>query len=155
MFAWKRFALLFLLVALAGGGVWVLRNEDPELKRFLPKCVLHRATGLHCPGCGGTRAAHALVHGDWRSAVWWNPLLIVGAPLMLGAVYWDKRARRAGRPGIRRLSLTILILVLGFCAVRNLPHPSRGWLAPRAEAPTFDGAQPEGGAWEPPPEAHP
>ncbi|MGN1205636.1 MAG: DUF2752 domain-containing protein [Eubacterium sp.] len=32
--------------------------------RWLPPCLFHLVTGLPCPGCGGTRAFVALLHGD-------------------------------------------------------------------------------------------
>ena len=36
---------------------------------FLPGCYLYRLTGYYCPGCGGTRAIRALMHGHVLSGL--------------------------------------------------------------------------------------
>lgn len=50
---------------------------DPVTTWFYPPCVFNLLTGLLCPGCGGTRALHALLHGDVAAAFAFNPLLFV------------------------------------------------------------------------------
>ena len=50
---------------------------DPVTTWFYPPCVFNLLTGLLCPGCGGTRALHARVHGDVGAAFAFNPLLFV------------------------------------------------------------------------------
>ena len=50
---------------------------DPVTTWFYPPCVFNLLTGLLCPGCGGTRALHALLHGDVAGAFAFNPLLFV------------------------------------------------------------------------------
>jgi hypothetical protein len=48
-------------------------------------CVIRRATGRPCPGCGMTRALSRLAHGDLRGAWRHNPRVVVVAPLLIGA----------------------------------------------------------------------
>jgi len=50
---------------------------DPKMSGWLPQCPLHEFTGLYCPGCGLTRAAHQLAHGHVRAALAVNPLALV------------------------------------------------------------------------------
>ncbi len=40
-------------------------------------CMFHRLTGLSCPGCGGTRAMAALLMGQWKQALQYNPLILL------------------------------------------------------------------------------
>ena len=49
-------------------------------------CLFHTLTGFYCPGCGGTRAAAALLHGKILTAVLLHPLvpfLAVSVPTLL------------------------------------------------------------------------
>lgn len=41
-----------------------------------PPCTFHEITGLSCPGCGGTRAFIALLHGDIMKCIYYYPPLL-------------------------------------------------------------------------------
>ena len=69
--AW-RIASLFTLGVI---GAWVLYTYPPVTSGFYPQCVFRQATGLDCPGCGITRALHALLHGRVGEAFRFNPML--------------------------------------------------------------------------------
>lgn len=45
-------------------------------------CVFNKQTGWLCPGCGGQRAIHALLHGDFIEAFQLNPLIYILLPLL-------------------------------------------------------------------------
>ncbi|GGV67697.1 DUF2752 domain-containing protein [Streptomyces griseoloalbus] len=120
-----------VLAAVAGAFAYV-GTVDPNEAGHYPVCPLLRLTGLYCPGCGGLRSAHAVVHGDLLAALQAN------APAVLGYVgfaalwtVWVVRAVR-GRPlridppPVLLWSLGALLLV--FTVVRNLPFG--GWLHP-------------------------
>ncbi len=49
----------------------------------LPLCTLHRLTGLYCPFCGATRAAHYFLEGRVAEAFAANPLVLFAVPLFL------------------------------------------------------------------------
>ncbi|MEI7730719.1 MAG: DUF2752 domain-containing protein [Verrucomicrobiota bacterium] len=66
-----------LLVAL-GGFYWL----DPTQHAIFPPCLFHKLTGWNCPGCGGQRALHQLLHGNVAAAFWLNPMLFLLTPLM-------------------------------------------------------------------------
>ena len=52
-------------------------------------CLLASTTGLPCPGCGGTRAFMALIHGEVLESVIYHPLLIpVAVILGINFVLW-------------------------------------------------------------------
>ena len=42
---------------------------------FLTECPFHAAAGLYCPGCGGSRAAAALLSGDVVQSFLLHPLV--------------------------------------------------------------------------------
>lgn len=47
----------------------------------LTPCLLHQASGIPCPLCGGTTASFFLVTGRIRDALLANPLVTVAIPL--------------------------------------------------------------------------
>jgi hypothetical protein len=98
---------------------------DPNTSTLFPQCPLHAATGLDCPGCGATRATHALLHGDLTGALDHNALFVLALPLILLAmVNWFLRAAGRDVRPIRWsnwMTWVALVAVLGFFLVRNLP----------------------------------
>jgi hypothetical protein len=52
----------------------------------LPFCPMASVLGVPCPGCGLTRATLALAHGDLKHALELHPLVLVLAPLFIGAL---------------------------------------------------------------------
>ena len=55
---------------------------DPSQYLLVPKCPVKMLTGLDCPGCGFQRALHALLHGQLREAVAFNPFLLFALPIV-------------------------------------------------------------------------
>ena len=107
-------------------GVAVLFQFDPARHAFYPTCVFHRVTGWNCPGCGGLRATHHLLHGDVAVAFGFNALVVLGAPVVLTLaarwlwVYWRGR-RVPPRPVATFWIWGLLAVMVGFGIVRNLP----------------------------------
>lgn len=114
------------------GGVAVLRALDPNAGGLWP-CAFHAITGLHCPGCGLTRALHALVHGDIARAWAMNPLAMIALPLlaMMLAQWWVSRplmpAWLSRRAHDGRWWIATLVV---FGVLRNLPYAPLAWMAP-------------------------
>ncbi|WP_320776256.1 DUF2752 domain-containing protein [Streptomyces sp. CRN 30] len=119
------------LAAVAAAFAYV-GTVDPNEPGHYPVCPLLRFTGVYCPGCGGLRSAHAVVHGELTAALHANALAVAGY-LVLAALWtvWVVRAAR-GRPF--RVDLgpahlwTLGVSLLVFTVVRNLPFG--GWLLP-------------------------
>jgi hypothetical protein len=84
------------IVAAVGGVSLVLFFFPPGEYRFYPRCVFHALTGWQCPGCGGLRAAHQMLHGNWAAAFHCNPFLVMMLPVV---VLWAvaHEANRAAR----------------------------------------------------------
>lgn len=66
---YREFLLLFFIGILVY--LWVVLSDDIP---FSIVCPFKAVTGLPCPGCGGTRAAQALLQGDLLLALYINPL---------------------------------------------------------------------------------
>jgi hypothetical protein len=119
-----RPAVLVVLGLLAAGGM-VLYCFDPSGYHFYPVCFFHRTTGLLCPGCGGLRGLHQLLHGHVEAAFRFNPMLVVAAPfaLWLGArcgLQWVRN--QPVSIGVRPVWLWLaLAAVLVVSVLRNLP----------------------------------
>jgi hypothetical protein len=105
---------------------------DPNEPGHYAVCPLLRYTGVWCPGCGGLRSAHALVHGDLPAALGANAAAVVGYGVF--AVLWGGWAVRSvqGRPWVLKARPVHLwtagVLLTIFTIVRNLPFG--GWLHP-------------------------
>ncbi|XZE22764.1 DUF2752 domain-containing protein [Pirellulaceae bacterium SH449] len=108
----------------------IVRWFPPQSNWWYPKCWLHELTGLHCPGCGGTRAMTSLSHGDVLAAVYWNPLLIIGLPVFIMAM----ALRRCWLSDKSRyypvLGWLIAFIFCAFFIARNIPSPSTSPFAP-------------------------
>ena len=73
----------------------VLLRFPPDRYGFYPVCPFHALTGMSCPGCGGTRAIAALLHG--RPAAAWRLNSLVVAVLPMALSYAGIVASRAWR----------------------------------------------------------
>ncbi|MFY1676457.1 MULTISPECIES: DUF2752 domain-containing protein [unclassified Streptomyces] len=105
---------------------------DPNEPGHYPGCPLLEFTGIHCPGCGGLRSAHAFAHGDLATALQANAPAVCGYLAFLALwTAWVVRAARdrpaPGAPG-RAYAWGLSALLLVFTVVRNLPPVD--WLRP-------------------------
>lgn len=105
-----------------------------DAKVPMPKCAFRAWTGLYCPGCGGTRAARALLSGDLIGALRQNALLPLTLAVVVVALVRGVRSAREARPmswhiGGRAAQAAVLV-VLGYAVLRNLPFPALDALRP-------------------------
>jgi hypothetical protein len=124
--------------ACAGASVF-LYAVDPSHHAVYPQCLLYNTTGIYCAGCGATRSLHALLHGRLLDALHDNALLVAGLPLLLFVV--GRHALQAWRDNawprlkvderkLARRGVGLLVLLLGFMLLRNLPGWPFDWLKP-------------------------
>src|ERR1700758_5585919 len=93
--------------------------DPPRPGSFFPLCPFRLLTGLNCPGCGALRMTHDVLHGDLVAAIKDNVLLLVGIPLLVGWVLL--RRRRGKSPMTLPATVTVVITLLAWTVVRNLP----------------------------------
>lgn len=122
------FVLAFLLVAV------LLWKFDPNLTgNPLPPCPFHWLTGLYCPGCGATRALHALVHGDLGRAFSMNPVFVLALPVVVLMVMHHVAKLPARLVPVAKFCSDArpwAWLLIGFAVLRNLPWYPFSLLAP-------------------------
>lgn len=114
-------------------GVWfVLVGSRPPA--WLPRCPFHELTGLYCPGCGSTRALHALAHGELAAACRFNPLVVLALPLLAAwAVARVCKTLRGDATPVRqppRAATVALVVLVAYFVLRNLPWWPFALLAP-------------------------
>jgi hypothetical protein len=125
-----RVVPLILLVAAVLAIVAILQVENPFAENsVLPPCLFHLLTHLYCPGCGVTRALHALVHGDIALAFRMNAMAMLAIPLMPAMLVKSLRPGHSRMDGLLDARLW-LFLVLTFSLLRNIPLAPFNWLAP-------------------------
>ncbi|MGV0718488.1 DUF2752 domain-containing protein [Mycolicibacterium sp. XJ662] len=106
--------------ALAVGALTYVGLADPHRTNFFfPACPFKALTGLDCPGCGGLRMTHDLLHGDLAAAAADNVFLLVGLPLLL---IWALTRWRQKRP-VWNVPVVVLIILttVTWGVARNLP----------------------------------
>ena len=136
-----RGGLAALVALLAVVGVF-----PPTANSWYPKCMSYQLAGIHCPGCGMTRAVHFALNGRLADAVSQNALVFVVVPYLiyvflsgLWHYLWQTPLRKSRWPKWATYSLFALLLV--FTVVRNIPVEPFTLLAPR-ELPTTTESDP-------------
>lgn len=117
---------------------WWLLEHQAFIQSLAPGCHFQRLTGCYCPGCGGTRAFFALLHGDLGAAWRMNPLLLSGLAVggafaLLHAVEWLGHGKIRLSNKIRMTAAAGWWLggaVVAFWILRNLPWWPCTLLAP-------------------------
>jgi hypothetical protein len=103
---------------------------------FYPKCPFHSLTGLYCPGCGSQRAFSALLKGNIGEASNKNILMVLSLPLIAYSAFiftWNAFSENKKTQQIVYSPLfvkTLLVVVILFSILRNIPVSPFTWLAP-------------------------
>jgi hypothetical protein len=116
-----------MAVCMAGAVGYTLATNPADADAgAAPTCLLKYTTGFVCPGCGGTRAAWFLLHGDIPDAARHHAVFVFAVPFLL-YMYFAWALKRVFRWNVPQLTLSpgvigAFIAVWGvFSVVRNLP----------------------------------
>ena len=123
----------FSILIIAAGAILLLYFFVEPKNGILPKCFFHELTSLYCPGCGVQRSFHALLNGHIITAVDYNLLFILFLPLIIYfilAFALGKKHATASFIYKPVFSFTVLIVVVSFWILRNIPFAPFSWLAP-------------------------
>ena len=121
---------LALLTLLLCAGLLLFYFLDPAASHGFWVCPFHRLTGWYCPGCGGQRALHELLHGRFAAAFQLNPFAMVLFLPLAGYAYAAYALRVLGGvrlPGmaVRNGQVIALLAAMAlFGILRNLWGPT-------------------------------
>lgn len=125
---------IFLVVMGIAGSSFLYYHNPMEIAG--PPCMVHKLTGLYCPGCGAGRASYSLLHGQFYQAFRYNPLLIILLPWLvlyfaICAVQWVMWGREFISERIPAwVTWGVLFVVLVYGVLRNIPLYPFTLLAP-------------------------
>lgn len=119
--------LSFSVLLLAGIGFLVYYHVNDIVFYDMPgNCILKILFHLYCPGCGGTRAVDAFLHGQFLKSFLYNPTIVyvavyflsyyIPAALKLAGI-WKKHINNMIY--LNMLVGLLILVVLNF-VVRNL-----------------------------------
>ncbi|MCC8167769.1 MAG: DUF2752 domain-containing protein [Clostridiales bacterium] len=104
----------------------VLKVSGLRLSEIIPPCIFHFLTGYYCPGCGGTRAIIALVHGQLLKSFMYHPFVayiaVLGGWFMISQTIERISGYRI-RIGLHYRNIYVwitLILIFGNWIIKNL-----------------------------------
>ncbi|HEY2787596.1 MAG TPA: DUF2752 domain-containing protein [Fimbriiglobus sp.] len=131
-----RGSLWLLLTCGAAAGLYVLAVVPPTTSSWYPPCMLHATTGLHCPGCGLTRAVHAALNGNFSQAFAYNVLApvflaVAGFAAVKSLWYWTWGTNPPqNRETSKWIPIGIAVCLVLFGILRNIPAYPFTLLAP-------------------------
>lgn len=120
-----RVTVILIGIGIAGTAAIYLYFHNPH--QYPLPCLFHIITGLYCPGCGAGRASYSILHGRFYDAFRYNPVYVILIPFL--GIYIAARAidwvltggNHVDRKINPKILYVILVLVIGFGVVRNLP----------------------------------
>ena len=107
-------------------GIFTLVTYFPPDAYFYVPCLFHLSTGLHCPGCGSTRAVSSFMHGDFIVGLKNNLLIILWGPYLIYRLFlvifsWiDGKQRVIWSPPSSTIIIFLIITII-YTILRNLP----------------------------------
>ena len=87
----KKKLYLLLAFALVVGYAWLAYNifvVNAKGNDALSVCIIKSTTGIPCPSCGTTRSTLELFKGHLLNALYYNPLGLLIASILLVAPFW-------------------------------------------------------------------
>ena len=118
----------FAVAAEAVAAAGYLAYVDPNQPGHYPTCPFLLLTGRFCPGCGGLRALHDLLHGQVIAALSANLVIVLMVPVVV--LLWVRwvftrsaligAESRWGRSIPASALWSLLVVVLLFWVLRNL-----------------------------------
>ena len=123
---YKKYIIAIGLIIGAILFVLLYKNVDPIDACYMPKCLSYTIFGIRCPGCGTQRAIHAILAGDFKAALQFNPLIFASMLYIITTVILDMKSVKAKHPKLHNLFLgqkaisILLCVLLIYTILRNI-----------------------------------
>lgn len=114
-----------VIIFITAVSILTLYLLNPAEYTYHPPCYLYLITGKLCPGCGGMRGMHHLLHGRFLDALHFNLMLLFAVPIGLyyllsqfSILFFDKAF-----PDIiskKYIFYPILVIALLYWILRNI-----------------------------------
>lgn len=65
---------IFFVIGIVVSAAMLITNF--EIISWIPECAFFSATGIYCPGCGGTRAVKSLLQGNLIRSFVYHPFVV-------------------------------------------------------------------------------
>lgn len=116
----KRQVVLLTVALLCAGGICLILI----MNGLAIPCLFQRVTGLHCPGCGNTRAMMALFRLDFNSMFGYNllfplELLYLVRVYAVSAMRYVNGGRFSYYPKPKVWDILFLVLLIAWTVIRN------------------------------------
>ena len=131
---YRKICFISTIILIACSLLFIYYHKPLDGQSFL-RCPFYSLSGLFCPGCGSLRAFYQLLHGRFLQAWDLNPLMLLFLPFLVYAFFREGLSLMANRtssgPFIPALIIKfILIIILAYCILRNIPFYPFNLLAP-------------------------
>ncbi|MFV0420396.1 MAG: DUF2752 domain-containing protein [Dysgonomonas sp.] len=100
-------------------------------------CTFREATGLECPGCGGQRSLHYLLHGNILQALHYNLFFVIALPFLAYFYVMAIRVYILNQKECLKsfifsswFGFSLLAFLILFFILRNIPFWPFTYLAP-------------------------
>jgi hypothetical protein len=122
----KKIVAILFLIFTTSVLVYFYQNNPSDKKTPYAVCMTKNISGLDCPGCGGQRALHHLLHFDFSKAAKLNFFIYLFFPLLLYIVLlFCLKPFGIVLPDLNLSTKTVIIFIVilvVFTILRNIPH---------------------------------
>lgn len=133
----RKFIAIIFSVFLFGILLLVYYKYNITESNWSIQCSFYKVTGLYCPGCGGQRSFHYLLHGNILQSFRYN-ILLLPALILLGylyycliQIYFIKNESYKNKSFLtNRFAKSFLIVLILFFILRNIPIIPFTYLSP-------------------------